>query len=58
MKHHLIAATYALSAIGIFSLVDVVRRSNLTFEPKILVMLVIAAVAGHLIGKAGRKLLR
>ena len=57
MTRALIAMTYLASAYGVYTLVEVVRRSNMTFEPKIAVMLLIAGCAGYMLGKAGRALL-
>lgn len=58
MKRILIASTYITAAIVIYHMIEWVRRSNMLFEPKVLVMALIAACAGYMIGKAGQALLR
>lgn len=58
MKRVLTAATYITAAIVIYHMIEWVRRSNMQFEPKLLVMALIAACAGYMIGKAGQVLLR
>lgn len=58
MKRILIASTYITAAIVIYHMIEWVRRSNMLFEPKVIVMALIAACAGYMIGKAGQILLR